>query len=160
MLKSCFYTERYVVFNSDFLHFESHCCFVWRGHLCWGSYQETPLLVVIGTQWCKGCSIQGGETRWVLGYHMLIECFTVHASLYNIRDMNEPDYVMKIMATHGVLEKDDTFGERYCCSGDDRVSFKNEKPCDWHFCYHHAVDDHNNLHHALAFLEDTWLTQR
>ena len=33
-------------------------------------------------------------------------------------------------------------------------------PFDWHFRFRHAVDDHNNLCHALPLIEDTWLTQR
>eukprot|EP00804_Cyclotella_cryptica_P018989 CCRYP_006498-RA/>CCRYP_006498-RA protein AED:0.14 eAED:0.14 QI:0/0/0/0.5/1/1/2/0/76 len=67
----------------------------------------------------------------------------------------EPDYVMKIMATGGVLEEDDTCRETFCGSGDTRTSFKYKKPLDGHFCYHHAVDDNNNLCHALSSLEDT-----
>ena len=31
---------------------------------------------------------------------------------------------------------------------------------DWHFHYRHAVDDHNNLRHALPSVEDTWLKKR
>jgi hypothetical protein len=31
---------------------------------------------------------------------------------------------------------------------------------DWHFLYRHAIDDHNNLRHALPSIEDSWVTQR
>eukprot|EP00804_Cyclotella_cryptica_P016494 CCRYP_004714-RA/>CCRYP_004714-RA protein AED:0.38 eAED:-0.33 QI:0/-1/0/1/-1/0/1/0/213 len=74
--------------------------------------------------------------------------------------MKEPDYVMKIMATGGVLEEDDTYRSTFCCTDGQAVHFKYKKPFDWHFCYRHAVDDHNNLRHALPSLEDTWITQR
>ena len=68
--------------------------------------------------------------------------------------------MMKIMATGGVLEEDDTCRETFHGSGDARTSFKYKKPFDWHFRYCHAVDDHNNLRHGLPSLEDTWVTQR
>ena len=67
---------------------------------------------------------------------------------------------MKIMATGGVLEEDDTCRETFRNSGDTRTTFKYKKPFDWHFRYRHSVDDHNNLRHALPSLEDTWVTQR
>ena len=31
---------------------------------------------------------------------------------------------------------------------------------DNHFWYHHAVEDHNNLHHALSSWKDTWVMQQ
>ena len=68
--------------------------------------------------------------------------------------------MMKIMATGGVLEDDDTCWETFCGSGDARTSFKYTKPFDWHFCLCHAVDNHNKLCPALTSLEDTWVTQR
>ena len=39
-------------------------------------------------------------------------------------------------------------------------SFQYPRPFDWHFRYRHAVDDHNNLHHGLPSIEDTWVTPR
>ena len=67
---------------------------------------------------------------------------------------------MKIMATGGVLEEDDTCRKTFHNSGDTRTSFKYKKPFDWHFPCCQAVDDHNNLNHALTSFEDTWVTQR
>eukprot|EP00804_Cyclotella_cryptica_P010233 CCRYP_016698-RA/>CCRYP_016698-RA protein AED:0.43 eAED:0.33 QI:0/0/0/0.66/1/1/3/0/142 len=72
----------------------------------------------------------------------------------------EPDYVMKIMATGGVLAEDETCRVTYRGSGDDRTTFHYKKPFDWHFRYRHAVDDHNNLRHALPSLEDTWIKEK
>ena len=42
----------------------------------------------------------------------------------------------------------------------EKKKFQYTKPYDWHFRYRHAVDDHNNLRHALPSLEDTWTTTR
>ena len=38
--------------------------------------------------------------------------------------------------------------------------FRYACPFDWHFRYRHTVDDHNNLHHCLPSVEDSWTTQR
>ena len=38
--------------------------------------------------------------------------------------------------------------------------FKYKLPFDWHFCSHHAVEDHNNLRNALPSIEDTWMIDR
>jgi hypothetical protein len=74
--------------------------------------------------------------------------------------MKEPDYVMKIMATGGVLASDDTCKTAVRGNGADRITFDYTNPFDWHFRYRHAVDDHNNLRHALPSQEDTWKTTR
>jgi hypothetical protein len=79
---------------------------------------------------------------------------------YSIFCMKEPDYVMKLMATGGVLQSDDMCRETYRGAGADRISFRYTKPGDWHFRYRHAVDDHNNLRHSLPSLEDSWTTTR
>ncbi len=55
---------------------------------------------------------------------------TLNASPYNIWGMKEPDYVMKIMATCGVLEEDDNCRETFRNSGDTRITFKYKKPFD------------------------------
>ena len=39
-------------------------------------------------------------------------------------------------------------------------NFKYKLPFDWNFRYRNAVDDHNNLSHALSSIEDTWATDR
>ena len=41
-----------------------------------------------------------------------------------------------------------------------RRKFYYPKPFDWHFKYCHAVEDHNNLCHALPSIEDGWRTVR
>jgi hypothetical protein len=77
---------------------------------------------------------------------------------YFIWGMKEPDYVMRMMATGGPLGSTDKCREmkRRCTVGDRDV--KQTCPYDWHFRYRHAVDDHNNLHHATPAVEDSWLT--
>ena len=39
-------------------------------------------------------------------------------------------------------------------------SFQFPLPYDWHYKYHHAVDDHNNLRHSLPSIEHTITTTR
>jgi hypothetical protein len=84
----------------------------------------------------------------------------LNGSTYWLWGIKEPNYVMKIMATGGVLATDDTCKTAVRGNGNDRVLFKYTKPFDWHFWYRHAVDDHNNLCHALPSLDDTWATTR
>ena len=36
--------------------------------------------------------------------------------------------------------------------------FKYKLPFDWHFCNHHAIDNNNNIRHALSSIEDTRMT--
>ena len=79
---------------------------------------------------------------------------------YTLWAMKEPDYVMRMMATGGPLTADDTCRETTRRVGGETVNFQYTRPYDWHFRYRHAVDDHNNLRHALPSLEDTWRTTR
>ncbi len=83
---------------------------------------------------------------------------------YTIWCMKEPDYVMQIMATGGALC---TVGGKevkqvYTDSNNQvkTTSFHYAKPFEWHFRYRHAVDDHNNLRHAVPSIEGTFLTSR
>ena len=75
--------------------------------------------------------------------------------------MTKPNYVMRMMATGGRILEYDTF------KGTVRIWKENVKdamkkfnyklPFYWHFSYHHAVDYHNNLRHALSSIEDIWV---
>ena len=38
--------------------------------------------------------------------------------------------------------------------------FKYKLLFDFHFCFHHAVDEHNNLRHTLPSIADTWVTDQ
>jgi hypothetical protein len=83
---------------------------------------------------------------------------------YNLWGMKEPDYVMRMMATGGQLAALNSckMTRRRWRDGGVDVShtFQYTCPFDWHFRYRHAVDDHNNLRHALPSIEDSWLTKR
>ena len=83
---------------------------------------------------------------------------------YNFWCMKEPNYIMSCMATGGRLLSDATckIANRSWVEGGVNIvkSFAYALPFDWHFRYRHAVDDHNNLRHALPSIEDTWLTFR
>ena len=76
--------------------------------------------------------------------------------------MKDPNCVMRMMATGGHLLTDDTCKEILIRWKENIVDvvkkFKYKLPFDWHFRYHHSVDNHNNLRHALASIEDTWMT--
>ena len=83
---------------------------------------------------------------------------------YFLWGMKEPDYVMRMMATGGPNTPDESYKmtSRTWKRGNETmsVSFQYPRPFDWHFRYRHAVDDHNNLRHALPSIEDTWFTHR
>ena len=78
--------------------------------------------------------------------------------------MKEPDYVMKMMACGGLLQAFDNCKEAVCCWIEDSIEcvrqFHYTCPFDRHFCYKHAVNDHNNPCHMLLSIEDSWATQR
>ena len=71
--------------------------------------------------------------------------------------------MMRMMDTGGHILKDDIFKETVRIrkeNGEDVMkNFKYKLPFDWHFCYRHAVDDHNNLRHTLPSIEDTSFTR-
>ena len=69
-----------------------------------------------------------------------------------------------MMATGGALLADENCKEATRSWMENGVAkskkFNYAKPFDWHFKYRHAVDDHNNLRHALPSIEDGWRTIR
>ena len=88
----------------------------------------------------------------------------MEGTTYNLWGMKEPDYVMRMMATGGPLDANDSCRTASCRWNETGVevhrTFKYKCPYDWHFRYRHAVDDHNNLRHSLPSIEDSWKTQR
>ena len=78
--------------------------------------------------------------------------------------MEDPNYVMSMMATGGRLLADNTCKEtviRWKGNEEDVVKkFKYTLPFDWHFRYRHVVDYHNNPRHALPSIGDIWMTDR
>ena len=77
---------------------------------------------------------------------------------YFIWGMIEPDNKMTIMGTDGALVKN---GCKEVCrkwkdgSKNHATKFAYTKPFHWHFHYHHILNDHNNLCHALPSIEET-----
>ncbi len=73
--------------------------------------------------------------------------------------MKEPEYGMTTMATGGALCSDRGEEVRQIWTPADghqkSTTVRYAKPFDYHFHYHHAVDDHNNLHHAVPSFEGT-----
>ena len=71
----------------------------------------------------------------------------------NFGGMKETNHVMSMMDTGGRLLADDTCKEtvrRWKENAEDVVNkFKYKLPCDWHFCYRHAVGNYNNLRQSL-----------
>lgn len=155
ILKSCFNTGRYVVLDSGFCVLKAIVALYEKGIYAGALIKKRrfwPSLVPGVAMDARFNGKNTGECDAISG--------TLNGSPYKIWGMKEPDYVMKIMATGGVLEEDDTCRMTWRGTGDSRRGFRYKKPFDWHFRYRHAVDDHNNLRHALPSLEDTWVTQR
>ena len=73
--------------------------------------------------------------------------------IYNLWEIRESNYVMIMMTTGGRLLEDDACKETVRIwneNGENVVNnFKHKLSFDCNFSYHHEVDDHNNLIHAL-----------
>ena len=72
--------------------------------------------------------------------------------------------MMRMMVTCGCLLADDTYKDTVRIwneNGKDVVKkFKYKLTFDSHFCYRHAIDEHNNLRHVLTSIEGTWMTDQ
>ena len=155
MLKSCFNTGRYVVLDSGFCVLQAIVGLFKKGLFA-------GALIKKRKYWPKfiaGDAIDEHFTDKAVG---AVDALTgvLNSVRYYVFGMKEPNYTMKIMATGGVIESDDTCKTATRGQGAGRVQFPYTKPFDWHFRYRHAVDDHNNLRHAVPSIEGTWLTQR
>ncbi len=83
---------------------------------------------------------------------------------YFILGVKEPDNVMKFMVSGGTLILDNNCKKvtRKCTERNGTArqeKFTYMKPYDWHFCYCHIVDDHNNLCHASLALQEILITK-
>ena len=69
---------------------------------------------------------------------------------------------MKMMATVGKLIANSTCRRTIHHWIEDGVKavtkFAYKLPFDWHFCYCHTIDDHNNLPHSLPSIEESLIT--
>lgn len=159
MLKSYFATGKYVVLDSGFCVLKGIVELRKRGLFSCALIKKRrywPTLVPGDTMQQYFEEMDVGDTDAVSG--------TLDGIPYNLWGMKEPDYVMRMMATGGALLADDTCKEatRTWKEGGVEKSkkFNYTKPIDWHFKFRHAVDDHNNLRHALPAIEDSWRTMR
>ena len=115
--------------------------------------------MVLGEAMQQFSNEEGIEMR---GMHAIQGVFK--GTMYNLRSMKEPDYVMQMMAMGGQLGVNESCQETKHLWNEGGVTvsrrFHYTCPFDWHFWYRHAVDDHNNLRHLLPSIEDSWVTQR
>eukprot|EP00956_Cyclotella_meneghiniana_P035814 scaffold118478_cov62-Cyclotella_meneghiniana.AAC.7 len=148
MLKSMFSSGRYIVLDSGFCVLKAIVGLFRRGLFSGALIKKRrywPTLVPGDAIDRKFDGKAVGEVDAVSGILDNVD--------YKLFGMKEPDYVMKIMATGGVLQSDDSCKTAQRGNGATATSFQYTKPFDWHFRYRHAVDDHNNLRHAVPSLE-------
>ena len=162
MLRPFFYMGRHVVLDSGFCILKAiielqkvgvYSCALIKKQKYW------PTLVP-GEAMQRFFDEEGIEMG---GTHAIQGVF--EGTTYNLWGMKEPDYVMRMMATGGPLAALDSCKmakRRWRGEGgvDCSRTFQYTCPFDWHFRYRHAVDDHNNLRHALPSIEDSWVSQR
>ncbi len=158
MLKPIFYTGHYVVLDSGFCVLQAIVALKEKGVFSAALIKKRrywPTLV-------PGDHVLDYFKSKVVGTVDAISGILDNVK-YTIWCMKEPDYVMQIMATAGLLC---SMGGKevkrvYSEGGETKTTtFQYTKPFEWHFRYRHAVDDHNNLRHAVPSIEGTWLTDR
>jgi hypothetical protein len=87
----------------------------------------------------------------------------IERTMYNLWGMKEPDYIMLMMATNGLLGGNESCRMASCWWNEGGVevvwTFHYTCPFDWHFQYWHAVDDHNSPQLGLPLIKDSWTMQ-
>jgi hypothetical protein len=159
MLRSYFGTGRYIILDSGFCVLKGlvelrrlglYACALIKKRRYWPTHVPGNVINA------EMQSAEVGETRAISG--------VLDGVSYNFWMMREPDYIMSMMATGGRLLADETCKQTkrsWLENGVQRVKeFVYALPFDWHFRYRHAVDDHNNLRHAVPSIEETWVTTR
>jgi hypothetical protein len=161
ILRPYFYTGRYVVLDSGFCVLKAICDLQKVGvYSC--------ALIKKRKYWPKGVPGEAMQAFFDVDGVDVGDCHAIQGVMegttYNLWGMKEPDYVMRMMATGGLLDTNEScrMASRRWNNGGVEVqrTFQYKCPFDWHFRYRHAVDDHNNLRHALPSIEDSWNTQR
>ncbi len=141
------------------LNFEGSCSIKKGWHFCLRRDKEKLVLAGVSSRWGnqQGVRRPGIEGWWFVGnfreawrWRVLL-LGSKGAQLYNEGDGNR-----------GPLLANDSCGEqkqRWTEGGVERFwTFRFQCPYDWHYKFRHAVDDHNNLHHALPSVEHTITT--
>ena len=155
MLRSYFNTGRYVVFDSGFCVLQAIVALYEKGIFAGALIKKRKFW----PKYIPGAAIDNWFSDKAVG---AVEALTgmLTGIRYFVWGMKEPDYTMKIMATGGVLASDESCKIATLGMGASLITFPYTKPFDWHFRYRHAVDDDNNLRHALPSIEDTSVTTR
>ena len=88
---------------------------------------------------------------------------SIRGDSYHIMDIKEPDYVVLLMTTYGMLEylEGSDTQRRYKGAGGEFMT-KQFNYCEFfgdHFNYRHQVDDNNNCRHSPISDESTWATK-
>ena len=161
MLQLYFHTARYIVLNSGFCVLkgiiELHknglfgCALIkkWR-------YWPADIPGDAMQQFFDADGVNVGDNHAIAG--------TMDEVAHHLWGMKEPDYVMRMMSSGGPLSVYPMCKEAVCKWKEDGIEvihrFRYTCPFEWHFHHHHAADNHNNLHHGLPMVEDSWITQR
>ena len=159
MMKSYFVTGRYVIIDSGFCVLKGFIQLSKKGGFdCVVIKNRRYWTYMVPSKYMEDHfgGVDVGETDIIHG--------TVDDAFYNLWSMKEPNYVMRMMATGGRLLADDKSNEtvrRWKETGEDVVNkFKYNLTFDCNFRYHHAVDNHKNIRHALPSIEDTRMADR
>ena len=77
---------------------------------------------------------------------------------YFVYALKEPDYVTKIISTHGTTDRPDSATTRRTVDG-NAITFKLPEPFYRHFQGRHSVDDHNNRRGGSISFDKSWGTK-
>ncbi len=159
MLQSYFASGRYVVLNSGFCVLKAlvqlkkvgmFACAVIKKLWYWSAFVPGEAI----SREFDNLELKVGDSLAIFG--------KLDSKEYFFWALKEPSYIMKMMAMGGPLLANDSCGEqkqRWTEGGVERVgTFQLTCPYDWHYKFRHAVDDHNNLHHALPLIQHTITT--
>jgi len=161
MLQSYFSTGRYVILDSGFCVLKAlvqlkkvgyFACAVIKKRRYWPAFVPGEAI----NREFENLELKVGDSLAITG--------KLDGEEYFLWGLKEPSYIMKMMATGGPLLANESCKEqkrRWVEGGVDTAgTFQFPCPYDWHYKYRHAVDDHNNLRHALPSIEHTITTTR
>ena len=117
--------------------------------------------MLLAEAYCWGCNWQSLAGKTV-GSMATVEGH-LDDTIYTVWVMMEPNYTLKIMgmASHLLVMDDWVHMRKWMENGVTKiVSFQYHEPFSLYFTYQHVVDNHNNLHHAVPSIEETWVTTR
>ncbi len=159
MTKPIFYAGQYVIIDSGFcvlkgfMHWEER-------HLCCLSPSSASFGLNL---FQKLTFLNTSRTRMLVVGSIYAISWMLDNVKYNVWCMKELKNVMIIMTTDGALSLEGAMEAcscRFWTDGDweKSTTFTYNKQFDYHFCFCHAVNNQNNLHHAIPSIEGTWTT--